>query len=915
MVGRDREQQRIGALLAAARVGQSGVLVITGDPGIGKTALLEHAKRLTEDMVILTAVGTDAERDLPFAGLAQLLRLTATELERLPAPQAQALAVALALRSGQAVDRFSVGAGLLTLLTQRSEDRPLCLVIDDAHLVDRPSQEALVFVARRLLADAVALIVAARTGEPCLLVADDLPQLRLAGIDAVATRELVGADLGVLATAELSDRVFALSGGNPLAVRELVLERDRLLSLPPDAPGPLSAVLAGLYSRRAADLDPAAATALLVAAAAGEDLAVVRRACDVLGAPVAALADAEAAGLVSVTADRVRFRHPLVRSGVYAAATPARRRLLHAAIADAMGDAAADADRRCWHRSEAALGPDAATADEMEAAAGRAAGRGAYAVAAKAAERAAVLSPTAAEQAARLSAAGTWSWHAGEVVAAQALLARAAALEATSTGRVRSRRLQGVIAARCGAVDQARDLLMHAGAESPDASEAIACYAEAIDACYYLGDAATAVLAAERVETLLRQADAEAGVLGLIAAGMAKVLAGQDGAPLIREAVQRAERAGIATPGQDAAVGQPYEAFWLVMGPMFLRDSGGGRELVQRVVADQRARSAIGALPHLLFHIARDEATTDRWANAEADYNEAIGLARESGQSTELAMSLAGLCWLEARQGRSGEARTHAAETLQLSETHRVEIGRIWALFALGDLALGYGSIASSLEHYRSVDRVLGQLGLLDVDLSPVPELVEAMLRCGETGGTAVMSRTYQDRAVAKGQPWALARAARTQALLCDDAQLDEAFGRALELHTATLDAFERARTQLSYGGRLRRARRRVDARAMLSSALETFTRLGSRPWAEAAADELQATGMTIARPGQNPISRLTPRELQIAVPLADGRTIRQVASALFLSPKTVEYHLRNVYRKFGIDSRSQLAARMSEQR
>lgn len=905
LFGRESQQRRIDTLLAAARVGQSGVLVITGEAGIGKSALLGYARGASAGMRVLTLVGTQAEQDLPFAGLGQLLRLAPTELDRLPPPQAQALAVALALREGGGVDRFAIGAGLLTLLTQRSEDRPLCLLIDDAQLVDRPSQEALSFVARRLLADAIAVIIAARPDEPCLLAAGDLPELRLAGLDAGGTRALVRHRAGAAGTPELSDLVLRLSAGNPLAVDELVQERDRLLALPPGAPGPSSPVLAQVYARRAVGLAPEVAAVVLVAAVAGEDLRLISRACARLGLPVAGLAAAEAAGLLHVDGDQVLFSHPLMRSGAYAVATAGRRREMHACIADSIGDA--DPDRRAWHRCEAGIGPDATLALEMDAVAARAAGRAAYSIAATAAERAATLSTTDALRAARWRAAGTWSWFAGEVARAQLLLTRAAAGEDSVATRVTGQRLLGVIAARCGAVDEARDLLLQAAEDSPDPSETIACYADTINACFYLGDASTALTAAGRLSALLDRAGDDDRVVGLMAAGMARVLAGQGGADLIRDAVQLAQQTGASTA--DPSPGEGHEAYWLVLGPMFLRDSSSGRDLVQRVADDRRAQSAIGVLPHLLFHLARDEAATDRWGNAEADYHEAIDLARESGQSTELAMSLAGLTWLEARQGRDEETVAHAAETIALCDANHVELGRIWTGFALGDLALGRGDVPESVEHYRAVEDLLARLGVLDVDLSPVPELVEALVRLGDVDAAVPLVENFTARAAAKGQPWAMARAARSQALVSADGQVDETFGRALALHAVTLDAFERARTQLAHGSRLRRARRRVDARRSLRAALETFTKLGARRWAATAADELAATGVSVARPGITPIGQLTPRELQIATLLAQGRTTRQVAGALFLSPKTVEYHLRHIYTKLGIESRTGLRA------
>lgn len=906
LIGRVSERRQVESLVAAGRIGQSGVLVVTGEAGIGKTALLDYAAAVAaEGMTVRRITGAEAERDLPFAGLAQLLRPSVTDLSRLPEPQAQALGVALALRAGSGADRFAVGAGTLSLLTRMSEDRPLCLIIDDAQLVDRPSQEALAFVTRRLLADAIVVFVAVRAGEPSLLAAADLPELRMAGIDPMATRELVQARRDGPVSTALAERMFAATGGNPLAIQELVTDPDQLLALPSDAPVPIPVALAELYARRARDLNPAATTALLVAAAAGEDLGVVARACTALGVDVSALAAAESAGLVTVEADRVRFGHPLIRSGLYASVDPARRRALHAAIAAAIGDA--DPDRRAWHRYEAAIGPDEDTAAEVAAVGQRAADRGAFAVASTAAERAARLSPDGARRVDRLLAAGTWAWQAGDAARATALLDRTARWDRSPAVGARTARLRGVIAVRCGSVGQARDILMAAGAGSASASEAIACYAEAISACFYLGDTVQAVVAARQIEALLSDEQAGGNVLGPIAAGMARVIAGEDGADLIRTGLQRGRRwDGGDDPSLDLDT-------WLVLGSMFIRDSTTGRDLIQQAVTDRRAESAVGALPHLLFHLARDAATTDRWSGAEADYTEAIALAREFGQTTELAVSLSGLAWLEARQGRAAAATGHAAEADALSRSHDLHLGRIWAEFALGDLALGLGDIAAAVQRYQRLEQSLHDLGMRDVDVSPGPELIEALLRSGDQPAAEALATAYGRRAAAKGQPWALARAARADALLCADDRVDRAFGRALELHGSTLDTYEGARTRLAYGARLRRLRRRVDARPHLQTALAAFTRLGARPWADSAADELAATGVTPHRPDQQPASQLTPRELQISVLLAQGRTTRQVASALFLSPKTVEYHLRHVYTKFGIDSRSELAARISE--
>ncbi len=899
LVGRESERRRLDALLASARLGESGVLVVTGEAGIGKTALLDDTRARASDMRVLSVTGTETEHDLPFAGLAQLLRITAADLDRLPTPQSEALGIALALRAGDAADRFAVGAGLLTLLTQRSEDATLCLVVDDAHQLDLPSQDALLFVARRLLADSIALIVACRAGEPCRLADPGLPQLTLTGIDRAATGELVRAELGAQ-NARLVDRVVTLSVGNPLAVRELIADPTVLVDQPADFPPPLPVSLSQVYARRALELDPEALTAARCAAVAGQDLGVVSRACAELGVRVVALERAEALGLLMVGAGEVRFRHPLVRSALYATASPAVRRGLHASVARAVADR--DPDRHAWHLSESVLGADEAAAAAMEGAAQRAADRAAYAVAASAAERAAALAVSTPDRARRLVLAGSWAWLAGEAEDARRSLQRAVEIDRSPDTQARGAHLLGVIAARSGSIEEARDLLLHAAAHAAEPAQSFASLAEAIDVCFYLGDAATAVEVARAIEASLPDSiDAQTWALGSVAAGCARILAGEDGSRQIRDGLSRLRTV-------DFGRGEPSLTTWAVIGPLFLRDSGTGREQLERAVSDRRARSAVGELPHLLFHIARDEAASDRWDGAEADYAEAIGLARELGQSTELACALAGLAWLDARRGRFAAATAGAEEALELCERHHVHVMETWSRLATADVAYGLGEVEQALDRYQGVAGRLTELGLRDVDLSPAPEIVECLVRLNRADQAGDIAAEHARRAQSKGQPWALARAARAQALLAEDSDLDAAFGLALDRHASTLDVYERARTQLAYGGRLRRARRRIDARAVLQPALDTFVRLGAQPWADAAADELAASGATVARPDQNPVSRLTPRELQIARLLTAGRTTREAAGALFLSPKTVEYHLRNIYTKLGIASRAQLA-------
>lgn len=903
LVGRDPERKIVDALVAGARIGQSGVLVATGEAGIGKTSLLEYAAERASGIRLLRATGTESERGVGFGGLMQLLHATAADLERIPPPQAQALGVALALREGVGIDRFAVGAATLSLLTRYSESQPLGLLIDDAHLLDRPSADAITFAARRLLADPLFIIAAVRDGEQDALTAAGLPVLRLEGVDAAATRQLAMTQTQGLTTPEMASRLHEMTRGNPLAILDMAADISRLSALSPVLPAPVPAALAERFAARAAGLGPDVRTLLLLAATSDGDLSVVHRACSALGMEVSLLADAEEAGLVRVGPDRVEFFHPLARSAIYATASPAERRMLHAAVADALPEPAVD--RRAWHRSSAALGPDEPTAAAMEEVARRAADRGAYSVVAGAYERSARLTPADDARALRFLHAGEAAWVAGDADQARSLLAEALALDRSPPTRARALQLQGEIAARCGSLERARTLLLVAVDEIADLDpdQAVVLLAEAIHACFYLGDTDAGLAAADRIDRLMTDTlSTSAVVVATMAAGMARVLAGVAGMGQIRAAVE------MLSQSTEAAA-QDSRYAWVLAGPLFLRESGTGRQLVQRVVDERRALAAVGSLPHLLFHIARDEATTDQWEAAEADYGEAVALARELGQTTEMAVSLAGLAWLEARLGRETACREHVREALALCEAQDINIGRAWAEFAIGELELGLGRVEQASGAFSALSSWLSELEFRDVDLSPDPELVEALVRAGRVAEAAEPAALYCARADAKAQPWAMARAERVRGLLGADDELDSHFGAALALHGRTLDVFEEARTRLTYGSRLRRTRRRVDARTQLRAALRTFVQLGARSWAEVAQAELEATGETVR--GVADTDHLTPQELQIGLLLGRGKTTREAASALFLSPKTVEYHLRHIYTKLGIRSRAELATHL----
>ncbi|SEO47495.1 helix-turn-helix transcriptional regulator [Trujillonella endophytica] len=929
LVGRDRERALLHGLVAGARVGQGAALVLVGEAGIGKSVLLADADEVASasGMQVLRATGTASETGIGFGALSQVLRPVLGHLDRIPAPQAAALAAALALRPGPAGDRFAVGAATLSLLSRAAEDAPLAAIVDDAHLLDQPSAQALAFAARRLSADPVVLLAAVRDGEPCALTEAGLPVLAVAGVPLEAVPPLLGA-AGSRLAGDVVARLHAATGGNPLALAELGAGGLGLEALLPAAPVPVPASLARAFALRADRLSGPARTALLVAATAGGDLAPVDRACRALGTSAAALEEAEAAGLLTMSGGGPAFRHGLVRSAVYTEATPGQRRAVHRALAAALagrdgdgdgdgdgngdgngsdgngGDAAAD--RRAWHLAEAALGPDEQAAAALAAAAARARERSAYAVAADAAERAARLSPDPADRAERLVVAAESAEQAGTAGSAAALLAAVDGLPLSPALRIRIAALRGTVATRTGAVEEARDVLLAAGDEATatDPDAAVLLLADAVLACFLLGDTATLAAAAARLDRLLGTVGPTAEWVATMATGVAGVLTGRGGADRIRRAL-------LAATPDGALPRDPRLAPLLVLGPLFLRERATGRDVVPAVVEELRRRTDIGRLPLLLFLVARDCATTDAWAEAEVAYAEGIALAREAGQVADLAICLAGLAWLEARQGRDAACRAHAEEARSICTQRHLGVFTAWSLWALGELELGAGRTAAAVDALERLRALLVEQGVDDVDLSPVPELVEALVGAGRPEAAAALVPDHSARAARKGQPWAMARAARAAGLVADDADLDGRFGEALALHARTPDVFETARTQLAFGARLRRARRRADARGPLGDALAAFESLGAGPWADRAAAELRATGATAARRAASPLQALTPQEQQIARLLASGRTTKQAAAALFLSPKTVEYHLRHVYLKLGVGSRAELAERL----
>jgi DNA-binding CsgD family transcriptional regulator len=906
LIGRDAEREAIDRLLAAARVSTSGVLLLRGEPGIGKTALLEHAAASAAGMTVLRARGVTAEAGLPFAGLSALLHPVIDRIDRLPAVQAASLRGALALGPNVASERLIIGAATLGLLAAAADAAPLCVLVDDLQWLDEPSRDAILFACRRLIVDPIGVLLTTRDDAAVTAAAAGLPAISIAGLDADSAARLLARVRGADVPREGALRLHRGTGGNPLALVELADQVDQIGADLIDAPLRVASTVESAFRGRISALSAGAQAAMLVAAAAStRSIGAIGDAAARLGLDLDALAEAERAGLLTIDGGRLEFRHPLVRSAISNAADPAARRAAHRALAETL-DLPADADRRAWHLGEAAYGRDQEAADALAAAAARATARGAYAVAAQAAARAAELSATTPERAERLLQAASSRLLAGDTERAVGLLHELDPVCSGARIAVGAARLRARIAYTSGRALDAYDLLAAAArTDGLDPTVLAVLWAEAAEVGIFAGRPPAALAGArESVAAAEASGDAFCRCVARLALGMALVLSGDasgEGPRALREA--------LAMPAHDELLrGPPQLLRWALIGALYLREADTGRDAVSRCVAIARDRGAAGVLSPLLQFLAHDAATTDRWAEATALFGEALQIADDTDQPGERAGSLAALARLEARQGRRGSCLEHAAEALELTRRHGRGYYETWTHAAFGDVELANGSPALAISHYAACDELLEELGIGDVDLYTAPDRVEAHVRLGDVEPVREAAAEYAERAAAKDQPWALARAARAAALLAGDQDFEARFEAALDLHRKTPDAFELARTQLLFGERLRRAQRRLDARPQLRAAFAAFERLGAEPWAERARLELGASGETARRRDPSTVDDLTPRELQVAFSVVAGATTRETAARLYLSAKTVEYHLRNIYRKLGVANRADLA-------
>src|SRR5215210_636588 len=905
LYGREVERARIGLLLDDARQSRSAVLVITGEPGVGKSALLADARDHASDMRVLSGTGVESEAHLPFAALHQIVRPILAHIENLPKPQAGALRGALGLAAGGGDDRFLVSLAALSLLADAAESRPLLCLVDDAQWLDDASADTLVFVARRLEVEGIVMLFAAREDEVRRFEAPGLTELRLGGLDAAAAAALIDRQAGSALASEIRDRLVVETAGNPLALLELssALSEAQLSGAEALlAPIPVTARVERAFLARVHRLSPATQTLLLVAAADDSgDLATVLRAAAQLGAAMDALDGAEQAGLAHVHGTRLELRHPLVRSAVYQAAPLSKRQAAHRALASVL-DSEVEADRRAWHRAAASVEPDASVCEELEQAAERARRRSGFAAASLAFERAASLTADDEDRARRLTAAAESAWLAGRVERTLMLLEAARPLVWEPIQRADIDRFLGLIEMTRGVPADACRLLLRSATEvAPiDEERSLELLNLAGLAAAYAGDKEAAVAIAEVARGLSVEESPFLRMLAQLLIGLGAHAEGHfaDAAPRLRLALDLAQELD-----DDAGSEQPIALLFAGRAALYLGDDQAAFRTHQEAAARARESGALSIVTQILPRLATAEVWAGRWASAAANSREGIQLAREIGQHDVVAQQLVMLALIAALRGSEDECRSMAAESRELASARGLGIVAEIAQWALALLELGLGHAEEAFRRCREISTTMVvSWGALD--------RIEAAIRAGERETARVWLDAFEPWAESSAAPWKRAVVLHCRALLSnDETEAERLFSAALDAHAEAARPFEHARSQLAYGEFLRRAGRRVQAREHLRAALDRFEGLGAALWAERARAELRASGQTARKRDPSTQDELTAHELQIARFVAEGLTNREVAARLFLSPRTIDFHLRNVYRKLGISSRTALAS------
>ncbi|GGW74363.1 LuxR C-terminal-related transcriptional regulator [Streptomyces xantholiticus] len=894
LYGRQVEQSVVDELLES----RYGVLVVCGAAGIGKSALLEYAATNARARV-LRVTGVESEADLPFAALHLLLRPVLDHIEVLPPQQAEALRGALGLGGDTRGDRFLVGLATLSLLVELSAEGPVVCLVDDAQWLDGESADALLFAARRLHAEPVAVLFAAREGE---FPARGLPELRLGELDADASRKLLAERAADLPSAVCAQLVTE-ARGNPLALielpRMLTPEQRKGVLLPlffslGTAQPVTDRVLVGFRDRVAA-LSRAARSCLLVAALDHHDgLDVLARAVGLLGASLADVADAERAGLARVGPGGVAFHHPLVRTAVLVSCDIADRMAAHRALAEASDD-----DRRAWHLAAVTLRPDEDVAAELESMAVRARCRGGQTAVSAAFARAAELSVDPAEAVRR--------WTAAALAAAEAgLWRRAGELVDKARQRAKALTLPGAVVAELAyvraklEVEAGRPLqavrLLHEGAVVADGLPIKLSLLGL--AGYYTWASAThpdQPALARRTEELCPDGEGLASVIRTINRAFRLILEGDDVTTIAYPIAEQAER----MPGE--------LRFLMTFQALARADHKGMHDEAARLTEDCRAEGRPGRMPEALTLLSIAQLLDGRHQSARATVTTGMTLASDVGQPMWRDYAAGVHAWLSAVAGNEEECEAMAEQAIQDADHHRWMPAACWAACALATLDFGLGRYDAVLD--RMERAISGPTRHAFLWRYAWPDYIEAAVRLGHPQRARNRLRCYTEWAQATGQPTPLAILHRVRALLAKESAAGDLYVRALAVHAEGRQPFEEARTRLAYGEWLRRHRRRAEARAQLQAAMEAFDRLGAAPWSARAAAELRATGQSLSDRSAtgDPLSVLTPQELQVVRLAVTGASNREIGTQLFLSPRTVASHLYKAFPKLGVSSRAEL--------
>ncbi len=890
-------------MLTSARGARSGVLALRCAAGIGKSVLLDHAVSIAEaeGMRVIRGAGIESDSELAYGGLHQLLFPHLDRLGALPTPQATALRCAFGLAEGDDANRFLISAGTLSLLADLAEDRPLLCVVDDLQWLDQGSVEALLFAARRFVADPIAVLFAVRdTSAPSVIAGVEV--LDLPGLVAPDAARLLADHAPELAE-RLRSRVLAESGGNPLAIIELgsarLAARDVDESDPAEQVGPLPVTrrVQEAFRHQIVELPDPAQRALLVAAAdTTAPVATILHVIESLGGAANDLAPAERDRLVRIDS-RVTFRHPLVRAAAYQDAPLHRRIEVHRAYAEALR-ADADADRRAWHLAAATTKPDEVVAAELEGVAERAWHRGGAMAVCAAYERAGRLSADRELKARRIVQASQAAFDAGKADRAARLAAEALALTTDIGVRADAIYTRGAVEYERTSPRADAELTLEAAAlvRDTDPERAALTLYEAVHAARH-GAAHDLV---QRAAELMREFTPPKHWVPVVAAllGWAEIFAGRP--ELAVGPMRDLHTAARGGDGHDL-----MHRITAGFGGLMIADEDDVIAETEDMLAAVRASGALGWVPYTLNVLAVARLLRGEFADARACVAEGVSVSDEFGNTTESLAHRSVEVWLHAVSGDEARCRALAEEVL-LRARSRHRVNAEIAAWGLGMLDLSARRFGDALDRLEQVAQGPASRDLL---VRSVPDLVEAAVRGGMPDRAHEPLAEFRHWAEHVDRPVATGLVLRCQALLAEDADADALYVEALRLHEQHGGPYERARTQLVYGEWLRRRRRRAEARGHLAAAVSAFEHLGAQLWAERARGELAAFGERSDEPQRSgPLTLLTPQELQVVRLAADGRTNKEIAAQLFLSPRTVGHHLYKAYPKLGVTARAELA-------